>query len=99
MNGKNISSMEFLNDRMKGFLSNRLNWKSINPIQDIAIPTIKEKNDTLIIAPTASGKTEAVLIPIFDDIISNNLNPLSVIYVSPLKALINDMNERIRKLV
>jgi ATP-dependent Lhr-like helicase len=95
MNGNNTSTMESLNDRMKGFLIYRLDWKFLNPIQDIAIPTIQKKNDTLVIAPTASGKTEAVLIPIFDDIISNNLDPLSVIYVSPLKALINDMNDRI----
>jgi ATP-dependent Lhr-like helicase len=91
----NDSAVELLNSRMKGFLGNRLKWKSLNPIQEQAIPVIKEKNDTLVIAPTASGKTEAVLIPIFDDIITNHLEPVSVIYVSPLKALINDMHERI----
>ena len=97
MTGKNTSAVELLDDRLKGFLANRLKWKSLNPIQEEAIPIIKEKNDTLVISPTASGKTEAVLIPIFDDIISNNLEPVSVIYVSPLKALINDMNDRIEK--
>ena len=54
-------------------------------------------NDTLILAPTASGKTEAALIPIFNDIISKGHDPLSVLYVSPLKALINDMHNRIEK--
>ena len=93
MTGKDTSALELLDDRLKGFLANRLRWKSLNPIQEEAIPTIKEKNDTLVISPTASGKTEAVLIPIFDDIIRNNLEPVSVIYVSPLKALINDMND------
>ena len=82
---------------LKGFLANRLKWKNLNPIQEQAIPVINSKKDTLVISPTASGKTEAVLIPIFDDIIRNNLEPLSVIYVSPLKALINDMNDRIEK--
>ena len=95
MTGKNTSAIELLNDRLKGFLVNQLKWRSLNPIQNMAIPTIKDQNDTLVIAPTASGKTEAVLIPIFDDIITNNLEPLSVIYVSPLKALINDMSDRI----
>ena len=95
--GKNSFALELLDDRLKGFLANRLRWKSLNSIQEEAIPVIKEKNDTLVISPTASGKTEAVLIPIFDDIIRNNLEPVSVIYVSPLKALINDMNDRIEK--
>ena len=97
MTGKNTSTVELLDDRLKGFLANRLKWKKLNPIQEEAIPIIKEKNDTLVISPTASGKTEAVLIPIFDDIIRNNLEPVSVIYISPLKALINDMNDRIEK--
>ena len=96
MTGSN-SSIELLDNRLKSFLANRLKWKSLNPIQEQAIPIINEKNDTLVISPTASGKTEAVLIPIFNDIISNNHEPLSVIYVSPLKALINDMNDRIEK--
>lgn len=95
MTGNNSSSEELLNNRLRGFLGNRLKWDSLNPIQDDTIPLIKERKDTLVIAPTASGKTEAVLIPVFDDIITNNIEPLSVIYVSPLKALINDMNERI----
>ena len=93
----NDSAAELLNPRLKGFLAHNLRWKSLNPIQEQAIPIIKDNNDTLVIAPTASGKTEAVLIPIFDDILTSRLEPLSVIYVSPLKALINDMNDRMEK--
>ena len=95
MTGNNSTANELLDSRMKAFLSNRLKWKRLNSIQNQAIPIIKEKNDTLVISPTASGKTEAVFIPIFDDILINHLEPVSVIYISPLKALINDMNGRI----
>lgn len=97
MTGNDSSSVELLNNRLRSFLGNNLKWKQLNPIQNNTIPIIKQHEDTLVIAPTASGKTEAVLIPIFDDILSNNLDPLSVIYVSPLKALINDMNDRIER--
>lgn len=97
MTGNDSSSVELLNNRLLGYLANNLGWKRLNPIQNNAIPYIKEKKDTLVIAPTASGKTEAVLLPIFDEIITNNLEPLSVIYVSPLKALINDMYFRIER--
>ena len=97
MTGNNSHALDLLSPRLKSFLANRLKWKNLNPIQEQAMPIISSKKDTLVISPTASGKTEAVLIPIFNEIISNNLKPMSVIYVSPLKALINDMNERIEK--
>lgn len=95
MTGNTTDAFTLLNPRLKGFLGKRLKWKKLNPIQEKAIPVILDKKDTLVLAPTASGKTEAVLIPIFNEIISDNLEPLSVIYVSPLKALINDMYDRI----
>lgn len=97
MTSDKISAIDLLDTRLKNYLGNRLNWKELTSIQEYTIPILKEKNDTLIISPTASGKTEAALIPIFDDIIVNNLEPMSVLYVSPLKALINDMNDRIER--
>ncbi|SDA57103.1 ATP-dependent helicase Lhr and Lhr-like helicase [Methanobrevibacter millerae] len=86
-----------LDSRLLYFLSERLGWKDLNSIQNKAIPSVLDKNDTLILAPTASGKTEAALIPIFNDILSKGHEPLSVLYVSPLKALINDMYNRIER--
>ena len=79
------------------FLSDRLGWSDLNSIQKKAIPHILDGNNTLILAPTASGKTEAALIPIFSEILNNHLEPVSVLYISPLKALINDMHNRIEK--
>jgi len=86
-----------INERLKNFLANQEKWKSFNTLQKDTIPIILGKNDTLIIAPTASGKTESCLIPIFDDILKNSLEPMSVLYVAPLKALINDMHNRIER--
>lgn len=81
--------------RLKNFIVNRLKWHNFMPIQERVFPKIKEGKDVLVIAPTASGKTEAVFIPIFDDMLKNNLEPLTVLYISPLKALINDMYGRL----
>jgi len=86
-----------LNGRLLHFLSNRLGWKELNSIQMKAIPSVLSHQNTLILAPTASGKTEAALIPIFSEILNNNLEACSVLYVSPLKALINDMHNRVEK--
>ena len=84
-----------LNPLLKSFIQKELKWTSFNEIQEKSIPIINKGNDTLLIAPTASGKTEAVLIPVFNDILNNKLEPMSVLYISPLKALINDMDSRI----
>lgn len=84
-----------LSDRLTHFLGDKLGWKKFNPIQEKTIPLLLEGNDVLVLAPTASGKTEAVLIPIFNEIITKGLGPTSVLYISPLKALINDMHNRI----
>lgn len=86
---------ENLNPILQNFIRNSLKWRKFNKIQEEAIPIISQGHDTLLISPTASGKTEAVLIPVFDDILNNNLEPMSVLYISPLKALINDMDSRI----
>lgn len=86
-----------INKHLLHFLSNNLGWKDLNPIQKKAIPHILSGKNTLILAPTASGKTEAALIPIFSDILNNHLEPVSVLYISPLKALINDMHNRVEK--
>ena len=85
-----------LNHKLLYFLSNNLGWNQLNALQKKAIPNILEGNNTLIIAPTASGKTEAALIPVFSDILDNKLEPVSVLYISPLKALINDMYNRMK---
>jgi ATP-dependent Lhr-like helicase len=96
-NGKLSDIFQDLDYRLKNFITNRLKWYNFMPIQEKVIPKIKEGKDVLVIAPTASGKTEAVFIPIFDDILKNSLEPLTVLYISPLKALINDMYERLEK--
>ena len=65
--------MLILNGRLTHFLSNNLGWNALNPIQEKAIPIILDGDDTLVIAPTASGKTEAVLLPVFSEIISKKV--------------------------
>ena len=86
-----------LNKNLLHFLSNSQGWSSLNTIQKKAIPHVLNGEDTLILSPTASGKSEAAFIPIFSDILDNNLEAVSVLYISPLKALINDMHNRILK--
>ena len=63
-------------------------------IQTQAIPEIYAGANGLLISSTASGKTEAVSIPIAAKI-SQNRNEFLCIYVAPTKALLNDLHKRL----
>src|SRR6266581_5674134 len=61
-----------------------------------AWPAIKERQHTLIAAPTGSGKTLAAFLSAIDDLVwkavdGNLVDETQVVYVSPLKALSNDI--------
>ena len=71
-------------------------WTSLNEIQERSIPIIlKADSDGIISAATAGGKTEAALFPILTSIDDDNSFGCKVLYVSPLKALINDQYRRL----
>lgn len=71
-------------------------WTSLNEIQERSIPIIlKADSDVIISAATAGGKTEAALFPILTSIDDNDSFGCKVLYVSPLKALINDQYRRL----
>ncbi|ASS74169.1 hypothetical protein CIG75_03640 [Tumebacillus algifaecis] len=80
-----------------------LEWRQFTPIQEAAIPVLLEKRHCLLMAGTASGKTEAAFLPILSALekagqTGEGLNGLKVLYLSPLRALINDQFERIERL-
>jgi ATP-dependent Lhr-like helicase len=76
-------------------LAERLGWSELREVQEQAYEAIRGGNDVLVIAPTAGGKSEAALIPVLDDILKSGTKGVACLYLSPLKALINDQEERI----
>lgn len=76
-----------------------LGWSNFTPIQERTIPVIMNTEQHVIISSgTASGKTEAAFLPILSLIGHSAFDSLKVIYISPLKALINNQFERIQEL-
>ncbi len=65
------------------------------PIQIETIPVVLQRRNAVICSPTASGKTEAVVAPIAEILLENTRPGLSVVYVSPTRALVNDLYERL----
>ncbi|MFP3162821.1 MAG: DEAD/DEAH box helicase [Acidianus hospitalis] len=76
----------------------KLGYEKLTPIQKLAIPIILKGNNTLIIAPTGYGKTEAAIIPIFYRIFASRPQEISTLYITPLKALNRDLESRLKRL-
>lgn len=71
-------------------------------IQEFAWPQIQKKNNVLIAAPTGSGKTLAGFLAVINDMVELGLSgeledKTYVVYVSPLKALSNDIEKNLRE--
>lgn len=75
-------------------------WDSLREVQIQAAKTIFETDHNLLLtSSTASGKTEAAFFPVLADVYASNDECVSVLYIAPLKSLINDQFERIEELL
>jgi len=75
------------------------NWTELRDIQERAIKPILSANcDVIISASTAAGKTEAAFLPSCSRITETNPEGVGILYISPLKALINDQFRRLQDL-
>ncbi|MGB9683812.1 MAG: DEAD/DEAH box helicase [Candidatus Bathyarchaeales archaeon] len=64
--------------------------------QVLAIPHVLAGENLLLIAPTGSGKTEAVLLPVFSMFIQSiDEEGISIVYITPLRALNRDLLKRL----
>ena len=77
----------------------RSGWQSLRGVQNAAGEAIfGTEENVLLTASTASGKTEAAFFPILTLLDENPSKTVGVLYIAPLKALINDQFGRLSEL-
>ncbi|ADL18844.1 Putative ATP-dependent helicase [Acidilobus saccharovorans 345-15] len=95
------SSIDMLNPKLRAAIAS-LGYRGLLPIQEKAIPVILTGNNTLVISPTGSGKTEAAVFPVVSMMLERFTpgdGTVKAIYITPLRALNRDVTLRISRIV
>lgn len=91
------STLERLHPAVAHHIVNSLGWRSLRPLQEMAVEQLVGGGSALLLAPTAGGKTEAATLPLWSRMLSEDWRGLSVLYVCPLRALLNNLHPRLEQ--
>ncbi len=92
-----MSPFERLHPIVQHHVVNTLGWRELRPLQESSILPVMDGAHALLLAPTAGGKTEAAFLPILSRMTTEAWEPLSVLYICPLKALLNNLHTRLER--
>lgn len=90
-----MSQFDQLHPAVQYHVVNSLGWSTLRPTQLAAIEPIHAGAHCLLLAPTAGGKTEAAAIPILSRMLLEEWRAASVLYICPIKALLNNLEQRL----
>ena len=81
--------------RLQEAIVSRLGWSSLRPVQEMAGNALLDGKNAVILAPTAGGKTEASIFPLLATLMEKEPQGVGLIYIAPIKALLNNQAERL----
>ncbi|NMO18158.1 DEAD/DEAH box helicase [Pyxidicoccus fallax] len=81
--------------RMQEAIVSRLGFTGLRPVQELTARELLDGSNAVVLAPTAGGKTEAALFPILADLMERPVAGVGALYVAPIKALLNNQEERL----
>lgn len=90
-----IAGFDALHTVVQHHIANTLGWGGLRPLQSESVGPVLGGNDCLLLAPTAGGKTEAALFPLLTRMAEEAWTGTSVLYVCPLRALLNNLEPRV----
>ncbi|MBN9519349.1 DEAD/DEAH box helicase [bacterium] len=92
-----MSTFDRLHPALQHHVVNSLGWGELRPVQSLSIEGFLAGANLVVLAPTAGGKTEAAFFPVISQMLTEGWTGLSVLYVSPIRALLNNQEERLRR--
>lgn len=90
-----MDAFDRLHPGVQYHLANTLRWNGLRPTQAAAVEPILSGSDVVVLAPTAGGKTEAAMFPVLSRMANEDWQGVSVLYVCPLRALLNNLQPRL----
>lgn len=92
-----MNSFDRLHSAIQHHVVNSLEWSSLRPLQEASIEPLLNGEHALLLAPTAAGKTEAAFLPLLSRMLAEDWSGLSILYICPIKALLNSLEIRLRE--
>jgi ATP-dependent Lhr-like helicase len=92
-----VTAFEQLHPALQHHIVNSLGWSELREVQSLSIDAFLSGANLVILAPTAGGKTESAFFPVISQMLTEGWNGLSVLYVSPIRALLNNQEQRLQK--
>jgi ATP-dependent Lhr-like helicase len=92
-----VTAFERLHPALQHHIVNSLGWSDLREVQSLSIDACLTGANTVILAPTAGGKTEAAFFPVISQLLTEGWTGLSILYVSPIRALLNNQEYRLQR--
>jgi len=90
-----MNEFDKLHPAIQHHIVNSLGWSGLRPLQEATIEPVLKGEHAILLAPTAGGKTEAASFPVYSRMLAENWQGLSVLYICPIKALLNNLEQRL----
>ncbi|GMV39002.1 MAG: ATP-dependent helicase [Myxococcales bacterium] len=91
-------SVEALHPSVRWLAAEVLRFPSLRPVQAMTVEPVLAGRDAVVLAPTAGGKTEAAALPVLSRVLTERWEPVSVLWISPLRALLNNQAPRLGRM-
>lgn len=92
-----MSAFDRLHPALQHHIVNSLGWQELREVQSLSIDAYLTGANLVILAPTAGGKTESAFFPVISQMLEESWTGISILYVSPIKALLNNQEQRLDK--
>ncbi|QGJ70868.1 ATP-dependent RNA helicase RhlE [Planctomycetales bacterium 10988] len=92
-----MNAFDRLHPALQHHIVNSLGWRDLREVQSLSIEAYLTGANLVILAPTAGGKTESAFFPVISQMLDESWSGVSILYVSPIKALLNNQEQRLDK--